>query len=115
MKEISKGSIIERQIQAVIDKLSEEPEAEIVLATYDREEFQELRRGQDYDTFKRQERAFAEGLAARGLLGRIRFQQITAAGYYQYLAKHPELSIGEASRAAYAATLANNRKADEEH
>ena len=114
MKEIDKKSIIERQIQAVIDKLSEEPEAEIVLSTYNREEFEELRRGEDYDAYKRQERAFAEGLASRGLLKRIRFQPITAAGYYSYLADHPELEPGEASRAAYAATLANKQEKEKE-
>ena len=103
------SNIVEKQIQAVVDLLDQEPAAEIVLATYTREEFQELRRGEDYDAYKRKERTFAEGLASRGLLGHIRFQEVDSAGYYRYLAEHPELENGESARAAYAASLANGK------
>ena len=99
-------NIIEQQIQAAMELLTQAPDAQIVIATYTREEFTELRPGEDYDDFKRRERDFAEGLASRGLLGRIRFQTIDSVGYYKYLADHPQLDNSESARAAYAAELA---------
>lgn len=100
--------IVEKQIQAAMDLLGQKENGQVVIATYDRDEFAELRRGEDYDAYKKQERAFAEGLAARGLLGRIKFQPITAEGYYHWLAGHPDVQPGEAARAVYAASIATD-------
>lgn len=87
-----------------VRKLAREqaPGAVIVIATYTREEFAEIRPGEDYDAFKRQERIFAEALVAEHLDNRVAFQEIDAAGYYRFLALR-HMDIGEASRAAYAA------------
>lgn len=100
--------IVDRQIRAALDLLEQDGADRVVIATYSREEFAELRPGENYDEYKRQERAIAEGLAARGLLGRIVFQPITAAGYYRWLAAHPEIEPGEAARSAYAASIAES-------
>jgi len=105
-------TVVEQQIAMVRQIAAEYPDAKLTIATYDREEFAELRRGEDYDRFKRQERQFLEGLARAGLMDRIFLQPIDAAGYWRFLAQHPEFEEDEASRSAYAAELAHHKKAD---
>ena len=97
---------IEMRIAETMKLLRESKADNVVLATYTRAEFEQLRPGEDYDDFKRGERMFAEGLAARGLLGRIRFQFIDAAGFRRWLARHPGMEPDEHARAAYATCLA---------
>lgn len=97
---------IEMRIAETMKLLRESKADNLVLATYTREEFAKLRPLDNYDEYKRGERLFAEGLAARGLLGRIRFQFIDAAGFRNWLARHPGIKPDEHARAAYATSLA---------
>lgn len=96
---------IANQVSAIRKLLEEHPAVDVVvLASFTREEFAELRPGEDYDRYKRQERAFAEALVREGINARVAFQEIDSAGYYRFLAA-TGLPAGDKSRAAYAADL----------
>lgn len=84
--------------------IDEHPAALIVLATYTREEFEELRPGEDYAEFKRTERVFMEEVAAAGYQDRFVFQEIDSVGYYRWLADNHLPNI-ESSRAWYVAQI----------
>jgi hypothetical protein len=100
------------QIDKIIEKVREivknadEAPGSIVLATYTKDEFEELRPGEDYDAFKKRERQVAERLAAEGIAGAVVFQEIDSVGFYRYLAAE-RLPNNEASRSAYAALKYN--------
>ena len=79
---MSRQEIVAQQVMFVLDKLRE-TNANIVLATYTKEEFQELRPGEDYDSFKAEERMFIEMLADHGVQDRVVFQYIDSVGYYR--------------------------------
>lgn len=100
-------TIIEQQVQFVKQKLSENPGAVIALATYTAEEFAELRKGEDYNKFKRSEREFAEALCRAGVPAHnIAFVEIDSVGYYRFIAER-KMNLDESSRSAYAAYLLN--------
>lgn len=99
--------IIDQQVQFVKQKLAENPGAVIGIATYTAEEFAELRRGEDYNEFKRSEREFAEALCRAGVpVHNIAFVEIDSVGYYRFIAEKG-MELGDASRSAYAAYLLN--------
>lgn len=101
-------NIIEQQVLFVKQKLAENPGAIIALATYTQEEFAELRKGEDYNEFKRSEREFTEALCRAGVPAwRVSFVEIDSVGYYRFIAER-NMELGEASRSAYAAWLHNN-------
>lgn len=103
-------TIIEQQVRFVKQKLAENPGAVIALATYTAEEFAELRRGEDYQRFKSEERQFAEALCRAGVPAHsIAFVEIDSVGYYRFIAER-KMELGEASRSAYAAWLLNNKQ-----
>lgn len=95
------------QIDKIIEKVREIAEkagkapGSVVLATYTKDEFEELRPGEDYDAFKKLERRVAERLASEGIAGAVTFQEIDSVGFYRYLAAE-KLPNNEASRSAYA-------------
>ena len=97
---MSRQEIVAQQVMFVLDKLHE-TNANIVLATYTKEEFQELRPGEDYDSFKAEERMFIEMLADHGVQDRVVFQYIDSVGYYRYLAEE-KMPDSAAARSAYA-------------
>ena len=97
---------IDAQIREAMELLQKGHAGRVVIATYTREEFARLRPCEDYDDYKRRERLFAEGRAARGLLGRIIFQHIDAAGFRRWLADHPDVVPDDKARVAYASFLA---------
>jgi hypothetical protein len=100
-------SIIDQQVQFIKQKLAENPGAVLALATYTAEEFAELRKGEDYNEFKRGEREFAEALCRAGVPAHnIAFVEIDSSGYYRFIAER-KMELGEASRSAYAAYLLN--------
>lgn len=98
--------IAEKQLAVIREIIREtaSQDAHLVLATYTREEFSELRPGEDYDVFKRQERIVAEALAREGLAHCVVFQEVDSVGYYRYIARHG-LKNCDSSRAAYAAEV----------
>ncbi len=93
----------EHQAEAVERIAHEHPESVLVLATYTREEFEEIRSKENYDRFKMGERLFLEMLDP-DVAARIVFQDIDSAGFYRYLAKSG-MKNDEAGRAAYATLL----------
>lgn len=102
-------NIIQQQVAFVKQMIAENPGAVIAIATYTAEEFAELRRGEDYNEFKRSEREFAEALCRAGVPAHnIAFVEIDSVGYYRFIAKR-KMELGEASRSAYAAWLNQNR------
>ena len=102
-------SIIEQQVAFVKRMVAENPGAVLAIATYTAEEFAELRKGEDYNEFKRSEREFAEALCRAGVPPHnISFVEIDSAGYYRFIAER-KMKLGESSRSAYAAWLNNNR------
>ena len=103
-------NIIRQQVEFVKQKLTENPGAVIALGTYTPEKFAELRPGEDYNTFKREEREFAEALCRAGVPAwQVSFVEIDSVGYYRFIAER-KMELGEASRSAYAAWLVNNRE-----
>lgn len=107
MKENDRA-ITEKQL-AAIRAIIAQPNArgaQLVLATYSREEFVELRPGDDYDAFKRQERIVTKALVREGLAGRVVFQEVDSVGYYEFIGKRG-LPNCDSSRAAYAAAKWN--------
>lgn len=98
---MTRKEIVAQQVMFVLEKLRE-TDADIVLATYTKEEFEELRPGEDYDRFKSDERMFVEMLADYGVQDRVVFQYIDSAGYYRYLAEE-KMPNTNSSRSAYAA------------
>lgn len=92
---------VNEKIAELKEVLAQHPAQKIVLATYLRKDFEEIRPGEDYDQFKKAEREFIEALAKVGLQSAIAFQDVDAAGYYRYLAEK-ELPDGNPARAAYA-------------
>lgn len=103
-------SIIDQQVQFVKEMIAENPGAVIAVATYTPEEFAELRKGEDYNQFKRQERQFVEALCRAGVPAHnIAFVEIDSVGYYRFIAEKG-MELGEASRSAYAAYLLNRGK-----
>lgn len=97
---------IEEKLNFIRDLLSKAPAgAQLALATYTAEEFAELRPGDDYADFKREERVIAERLIADGISGSVQFVPIDSVGYYRFIGQN-NMNNNEASRAAYAAHLA---------
>jgi hypothetical protein len=102
-------NVIDQQVAFVKSMVAENPGAVIAIATYTAEEFAELRRGEDYNEFKRGEREFVEALCRAGVPAHnIAFVEIDSVGYYRFIAER-KMELGEASRSAYAAWLNNNR------
>lgn len=102
-------NIIEQQVEFVKQMIRENPGAVIAVATYTPEEFTELRKGEDYNQFKRQERQFVEALCRAGVPAHnVAFVEIDGSGYYRFIAER-KMELGEASRSAYAAWLLNNK------
>lgn len=102
-------NVIDQQVAFVKSMVAENPGAVIAIATYTAEEFAELRKGEDYNEFKRGEREFAEALCRAGVPAHnIAFVEIDSPGYYRFIAEQ-KMELGEASRSAYAAWLNNNR------
>lgn len=77
----------------------------LVIATYTREEFEELRPNDDYDEFKKDERCLAEMAAAEKLLPYIRFEFIDSVDFYKFIAEKG-LTNDEKTRAYYASIKA---------
>ena len=93
---------------ATVERIAREnPGAALVVATYTREEFKELRPHEDYDRFKVGERMFLEMLTPE-VAARVVFQEIDSAGFYRYLARSG-MRNDEAGRAAYATLLYTKR------
>lgn len=98
-------SIIAQQVKFVKRLLAENPGAVIAIATYTAEEFTELRKGENYETFKKAEREFAEQLCNAGVSAdNVVFVEIDSAGYYRFIGER-KMENNEASRSAYAAWL----------
>ncbi len=91
---------IVKKVRNIAEKAGNAP-GSVVLATYTKDEFEELRPGEDYDAFKKRERRVAERLAAEGIAGAVAFQEIDSVGFYRYLAAEG-LPNNEAARSAYA-------------
>ena len=105
----NENSVIKQQVAFVKSLVAENPSAVIAVATYTAEEFAELRKGEDYNEFKRGEREFAEALCNAGVPAwHISFVEIDSVGYYRFIAER-NMELGEASRSAYAAWLNQNR------
>ena len=103
-----KYNTVDQQVKFVKELLAENPGAVIAVATYTPEEFAELRKGENYQQFKSEERQFAEALCRAGVPARnIAFVEIDSVGYYRFIAER-KMELGEASRSAYAAWLHNN-------
>ena len=103
------SNIIQQQVAFVKQMIAENPGAVLAIATYTAEEFAELRKGEDYNEFKRSEREFAEALCRAGVPAHnIAFVEIDSVGYYRFIAER-KMELGEASRSAYAAWLNQNR------
>ena len=102
----------EQQAEIVERMAQEHPDAALVLATYTREEFEELRPEENYDRFKMGERMFLEMLMPE-VAARVIFQEIDSAGFYRYLARSG-MSNDESGRAAYATFLHTQEKKKEE-
>ena len=103
------SNIIQQQVAFVKQMITENPGAVLAIATYTAEEFAELRKGEDYNEFKRSEREFAEALCRAGVPAHnIAFVEIDSVGYYRFIAER-KMELGEASRSAYAAWLNQNR------
>lgn len=92
-----------QQADAITRMARENPEGILVLATYTREEFQELRPGESYDDFMRGERLVREMLPPE-IARRLVFQEIDSVGYYRFLAA-TRLPNDIAARSAYAASI----------
>lgn len=106
----------EKQIQERVDFIREKltklgPGGGIVLATYTRDEFSELRPGENYDDFKKAERQISERIAAEGFAAQIVFQEVDSVGFYRFIGKHG-YSNSEQYRSLYA-VLKNGEKQDE--
>ena len=103
------SNIIQQQVAFVKQMITENPGAVLAIATYTAEEFAELRKGEDYNEFKRSEREFSEALCRAGVPAHnIAFVEIDSVGYYRFIAER-KMELGEASRSAYAAWLNQNR------
>lgn len=103
------ATIIDQQVDAVKSLLAENPAAVIALATYTEEEFAELRKGESYQIFKRDERKFVEALCQAGVpANNIAFVEVDSVGYYRFIAER-KMELGESSRSAYAAWKLNKR------
>lgn len=89
-----------KKVREIAEKAGKAPRS-VVLATYTKDEFEELRPGEDYDKFKKRERQVAERLSAEGIAESVVFQEIDSVGFYRYLAAE-KLQNNEASRSAYA-------------
>lgn len=82
------NNIIDQQVKFVKELLAENPVAVIALATYTEEEFAELRKGEDYQQFKSEERQFAEALCQASVpANNIAFVEIDSVGYYRFIAE----------------------------
>lgn len=100
---------IYQQVDVVKSLLAENPEAVIALATYTEEEFTELRKGESYQSFKKEERKFVEALCRAGVkANNIAFVEVDSVGYYRFIAERG-MELGESSRSAYAAWKLNNK------
>lgn len=96
-----------QQANAITRLARENPEGVLVLATYTREEFQELRPGENYDDFTHGERLVMEMLPPE-IARRLVFQEIDSVGFYRFLAATGRQN-DLAARSAYAAMLFNHK------
>ena len=94
-----------RHVKAIVDLLNQHgPAGKIVLATYNREEYNELHKtpgNLSYDDHQMLLRIVSESLVGLKLHDRVVFQEIESAEYYRWLAKN-KLSDSQAARARFA-------------
>lgn len=87
-----------------IDTQTEGDQQGIVIATYTKDEFDELKPGEDYELFKLIERYVIEDLASAGI-DNVFFQQIDSVAYYKFLAEnnleHNQASISHFANITY--------------
>ena len=92
-------------VKAIVDLLNQHgPSDKIVLATYNREEYNELHKAPgelSYDDHQKLLRIVSESLVGLKIHDRVVFQEIESSEYYRWLAKE-KLTDSQAARARFA-------------